>query len=88
MTDAAWTALAAVAVALITVGLPLVWQVRRVDRRNTDQHAENGTVLSRIEHRQTRMLDLLTDHVTDRSLHNGEQETDTNPDPRPGRRGR
>lgn len=69
MTDAQTAALGGIIVALITVLVPLMWQLRRVDRRNTDQHADNGRTMARIEDNQTQILTLLTDHITDGEAH-------------------
>lgn len=66
-----WLSLGGVVAALVTVGVPIMVQLRRVDRRNTDQHMDNGRTLDRIEQNQSQLLTLLTDHITDGDAHNG-----------------
>ena len=57
--EAVWVPLA---VALI--GGPVMWFLTRFDKRNTDQHAENQKVLTRIESKIEKVDDRLTDHIT------------------------
>jgi len=57
--EAVWVPLA---VALI--GGPVMWFLTRFDRRNTDQHAENQKVLTRIESKIEKVDDRLNDHIT------------------------
>jgi hypothetical protein len=37
------------AIAVAVIGGPIMWLLTRLDRRNSEQHAENGQVLERIE---------------------------------------
>lgn len=37
------------AIVVALIGGPVMWLLARLDRRNTQQHAENGEVLDRIE---------------------------------------
>lgn len=37
------------AVAVAVIAGPIMWFLQRFDRRNTDQHRENGEILGRIE---------------------------------------
>jgi sensor domain CHASE-containing protein len=57
--EAVWVPLA---VALI--GGPVMWFLTRFDKRNTDQHAENQKVLTRIESKIEKVDDRLNDHIT------------------------
>jgi sensor domain CHASE-containing protein len=57
--EAVWVPLA---VALI--GGPVMWFLTRFDRRNTDQHAQNQAVLTRIESKIEKVDDRLNDHIT------------------------
>ena len=57
--EAVWVPLA---VALI--GGPVMWFLTRFDKRNTDQHAENQKVLTRIESKIQKVDDRLNDHIT------------------------
>lgn len=41
-----------------------MWFLTRFDRRNTDQHAENQKVLTRIETKIEKVDDRLNDHIT------------------------
>ena len=55
----AW--LAPILVALI--GGPLMWLLRRFDRRNTDQHESNMGVLTRIESKVEKLDSRMDDHI-------------------------
>jgi hypothetical protein len=57
--EAVWVPLA---VALI--GGPVMWFLTRFDKRNTDQHAQNQAVLTRIESKIEKVDDRLNDHIT------------------------
>ena len=53
-----------VPVAVALIGGPVMWFLTRFDRRNTDQHAENQKVLTRIESKIEKVDDRLNDHIT------------------------
>jgi len=67
-------AIGIIVVALITG--PLMWFLHRFDKRNTDQHRENGETLDRIENKLDRhdvkldRLDAkLDNHISDKRGH-------------------
>lgn len=53
-----------VPIAVALIGGPIMWFLTRFDRRNTDQHAENQKVLTRIETKIEKVDDRLNDHIT------------------------
>lgn len=53
-----------VPVAVALIGGPVMWFLTRFDKRNTDQHAENQKVLTRIESKIEKVDDRLNDHIT------------------------
>ena len=53
-----------VPIAVALIGGPIMWFLTRFDRRNTDQHAENQKVLTRIESKIEKVDDRLNDHIT------------------------
>lgn len=66
--------IAAIAVAVITG--PVMWFLHRFDRRNSQQHAQNGEVLDRIEtkidrhdHKLDRLDTKLDNHIQDKRGH-------------------
>jgi cytochrome c-type biogenesis protein CcmH/NrfF len=50
-------------VLVAVIGGPLMWFLTRFDRRNTEQHEENKTVLERIEQKVERIDDRLDGHI-------------------------
>ncbi len=64
------------AIAVAVIGGPIMWWLRRFDQRNTAQHADNGTTLTRIEDKLDRhdgkldRLDAKLDrHIDDKRGH-------------------
>lgn len=53
-----------VPIAVALIGGPVMWFLTRFDRRNTDQHAQNQSVLTRIEGKIDKVDDRLNDHIT------------------------
>ena len=54
-----------VPVLVAVIGGPLMWALRRLDRRNTEQHGENMKILQRVEGKVD-LLDTKIDRVDDR----------------------
>lgn len=50
--------------AVALIGGPVMWFLTRFDKRNTDQHAQNQAVLTRIESKIEKVDDRLNDHIT------------------------
>ena len=57
--EAVWVPLA-----VAMIGGPVMWFLTRFDKRNTDQHAQNQAVLTRIESKIEKVDDRLNDHIT------------------------
>ena len=45
------------------IGGPVMWFLSRFDKRNTEQHAENQQVLTRIENKMDRLDGRLDSHI-------------------------
>ena len=50
-------------IAVALIGGPLMWVLKRFDKRNTHQHAQNLSVLERIEGKVDHVSDRLSDHI-------------------------
>lgn len=50
-------------VAVAVIGGPLMWFLRRFDRRNSEQHAQNLQSLNRIEKKVDKIDNRLDDHI-------------------------
>ena len=46
------------------IGRPMMWGLHRFDKRNTQQHNENASVLSRIETKIEKLDDRIHDHIS------------------------
>lgn len=53
-----------VPVSVAVIGGPLMWALHRFDRRNTYQHGENLTMLSKIEKKIEKIDDRIHEHIT------------------------
>ena len=52
-----------VPVLVALIGGPVMWFLSRFDQRNTEQHAENQQVLTRIENKVDRLDGRLDSHI-------------------------
>jgi len=53
-----------VPIAVALIGGPLMWLLRRFDKRNTAQHEGNMSVLTRIEHKMDKLDDRIHHHIS------------------------